>query len=339
MRTRVLKRPSGKLTFTEMGMGTAPLGNLYREISGEEARASLEAAWRGGVRYYDTAPLYGLGLAETRLNPFLRSKRRDEMILATKIGRMLKVSPPGERFGIGLLYNTPTRAVVFDYTHDAVMRSLETSLERLGVDSVDVLYAHNLDVRAHGAKDAMMERIDELMGSGYHAMIELRDQGVVKAIGAGVDEWEPAQILAERGDFDVFLLAGRYTLLEQEALATFLPLCQKRGIGITVGGPFNSGILATGARPGAYYDYQPAKPETLARVGRIEAVCKVHNVRLIDAALRFPLMHPSVVSVIAGGQTSAEVTANLAALDRQIPPAFWAALKVEGLLREDAPTS
>jgi D-threo-aldose 1-dehydrogenase len=329
---------NGGLDFTELGFGSAPLGNLYRAVADDEADAVLAKAWETGVRYYDTAPLYGLGLAETRLNRFLRGKRRDDYVLSTKVGRTLQVCPPQERTGIGKFFDTPSRREVYDYGYDGVMRSFEASLERLGVDRVDILFAHDLDIFTHGSKAAADARIDELMASGYKALLSLRDQGAVKAIGAGINEWQAAQALAERGDFDLFLLAGRYTLLEQEALDSFLPLCAKRGIGIVLGGPYNSGVLATGPKPGAFYNYDVAPQAILDRVARIEAVCTRHGVRLIEAALRFPLAHPSVVSVIPGGQRPAEVEANRKLIDAKVPAALWADLKAEGLMHPDAPT-
>ena len=330
---------NGGLNFTELGFGTAPLGNLYRAISDEDANSILETAWQGGVRYYDTAPLYGLGLSETRLNRFLRDKPRDEYVLSSKIGRLMQVCPPDKRSGIGKWFDVPQRCEVFDYSYDGVMRSIEFSLERLGVARIDVLYAHDLCIFTHGTKAASDARIAEFFDmKGYDAMISLRDQGVVKAIGAGVNEWEVCQTLAERGDMDLFLLAGRYTLLEQEALTSFLPLCEKRGIGIVVGGPYNSGILATGPKPGAYYNYDPAPEDILDRVRKIEAVCNRHGVNLIDAAFQFPLLHPTVVSVIPGGQAVGEMKSNLTVAKSTIPAALWADLKSEQLLREDAPT-
>ncbi|WP_442578103.1 aldo/keto reductase [Mesorhizobium sp. ASY16-5R] len=340
MRVRHFDRiGNGGLDFTELGFGTAPLGNLYRAISDDDANAILEKAWETGVRYYDTAPLYGLGLSETRVNRFLRGKHRDDYVLSTKVGRLLRASKPEERTGIGKFFDTPSRREVYDYSHDGVMRSFEFSLERLGVDRVDILFVHDIDIFNHGSKEAAHARIDEFMRSGYDALISLRDQGVIKAIGGGINEWQVAQTLAERGDFDLFLLAGRYTLLEQEALDSFLPLCEKRGIGIVLGGPYNSGILATGAKPGAYYNYEAAPQDILDRVSRIEAVCKRHGVKLIEAALQFPLSHPSVASVIPGGQRVAEVESNRALLDAKIPASLWSDLKAEKLLREDAPSS
>jgi D-threo-aldose 1-dehydrogenase len=328
---------NGGLTFTELGFGAAPLGNLYRAIGEAEAEAILEAAWAGGVRHFDTAPLYGFGLSETRLNRFLRGKPRGEYVISTKVGRLLKVTTPDRRDGIGKWFDVPSRTEVMDYTYDAVMRSLEFSLERLGLDRVDILYAHSLDAFDLGSEARVAEKRDELMASGYRALVELRDQGVIKGFGAGINDWRSAQWLLERGDFDLFLLAGRYTLLEQEALESFLPLCTARGVGVVIGGPYNSGILATGPRPGAFYNYEPAPPEILDRVARIEAICTAHGVRMVDAAFQFPLCHPAVVSVIPGGQSVAEVEGNLAAARARVPAAFWADLKAAGLMRPDAP--
>lgn len=329
---------NGGLTFTELGFGTAPLGNLYRAISDAEAASILVYAWQNGVRYFDTAPLYGLGLSEIRLNPFLRGKDRDSYVLSSKVGRLLKAVPPEKRDGFGKWFDVPARVEVYDYSYDGVMRSFEFSLERLGVDRIDILYAHDLDLQVTGSRDILDARLAQLMDGGYRALIELRDQGVIKAIGAGLNMWEPCQWLAERGDFDLFLLAGRYTLLEQEALSSFLPLCERRGIGVVIGGPYNSGILATGARDGAHYNYEIAPPPVLDKVARIEAVCARHGVRLVDAALRFPLGHSSVVSVIPGGQSLSEMESNRTAAAAGIPAALWADLKSEGLLRTDAPT-
>ena len=328
---------TGGLTFTELGLGTAPLGNLYRAISDEAADAVFDAAWDAGVRYFDTAPLYGLGLSETRLNRFLRGKPRDEYVLSSKIGRLLKAATEETRTGHGKWFDVPLRQEVYDYGYDATLRSVEFSLERLGVDRIDILYAHDLDVFTHGSQAASDARLNEFMEGGYKALLRLRDEGVISAFGAGLNEWQPCQFLVERGDFDIFLLAGRYTLLEQEALESFLPLCLDRGIGIVIGGPYNSGILATGAREGAFYNYDPAPPDILERVARIEAMCDRHGVRLVDAAFQFPLRHPAVVSVIPGGQGPSEMQSNLRAAEAEIPEAFWSDLKAEGLLREDAP--
>jgi D-threo-aldose 1-dehydrogenase len=338
MKTRHFDRiGNGGLTFTELGFGTAPMANLYRSISEDEAFETLETAWETGSRYFDTAPLYGLGLAETRMNRFLRSKSRDDYVISTKIGRLMTVCPPDQRTGIGKFFNVPNRREIYDYSYDGVMRSLETSLERLGIDRVDILFAHDLDIFTHGSVEKRDAFLEIFMAGGYRALLELREQGVIKAFGAGVNEWQACQMMLERGDFDLFLLAGRYTLLEQEALESFLPMCEQRGVGIVLGGPYNSGILATGPKTGAWFNYNPAPADILEKVAKIEAVCKRHNVRLIEAALNFPLTHPAVVSLIPGGQSSAEVRSNLDVLSAKIPAALWTELKAEGLMRQDAP--
>lgn len=330
---------NGGLRISELGFGTAPLGNLYKAISEEEARAALDRAWNAGVRYFDTAPLYGFGLSETRLNQFFRDKPRDEYVLSTKVGRLLKPADAETRDGQGKWFSVPARKEVYDYSYDGVMRSFEASLERLGVDRIDLLFAHDLDVFNHGSQAVLDAKLAELMDGGYRALLSLRDQGAIAGFGAGVNEWQPCQWLVERGDFDIFLLAGRYTLLEQEALTSFLPLCEKRGIGIVIGGPYNSGILATGPRPGAYYNYDPAPETVLRRVQRIEEICAGFNVRLVDAAFQFPMAHPTVLSVIPGGQGDAEMQSNLQAYVAEIPIALWEALKSEGLITKDAPVS
>ncbi|MCK0166786.1 aldo/keto reductase [Jannaschia sp. S6380] len=328
---------NGGLTFTELGFGTAPLGNLYRAITDAEADAILDRAWAAGVRYYDTAPLYGLGLSETRLNRFLRDKPRDEYVLSTKVGRYLARATAETRDGHGKWFEVPNRREVYDYSYEGVMRSLEASFERLGVDRIDILFAHDIDVPNQGSRANVDAKVDQLMAGGYHALERMRREGAIKAFGAGVNEWEVCQQLAERGDYDLFLLAGRYTLLEQEALTSFLPLCEARGIGIVTGGPYNSGILATGPKAGAYYNYEVADQDVLDRVARIERVCDSHGVKLVDAAFRFPLLHPCTVSVIPGGQGVSEMEGNIAAADADIPAALWSDLKAEGLLRQDAP--
>lgn len=339
MKTRHWDRlGKGGLTFTELGFGAAPIGNLYRAISDDDAQATLQAAWDAGVRYFDTAPLYGLGLSETRMNRFLRGKPRDAYVLSTKIGRLLRVATPETRDSPTKWFEVPSRNEVFDYSYDGVFRSVEFSLERLGIDRIDILYAHDLDVFSQGSQAALDAKLAEFMAGGHRALVQLRDQGVIRGWGAGVNEWESCQWLTERGDPDVFLLAGRYTLLEQEALTSFLPLAQARGIGIVIGGPYNSGVLATGPRPGAFYNYDVAPQWVLDRVARIEAVCNAHGLRMVDAAFQFPLGHPAVVSVIPGGQTAAEVAANARAAAAEVPAALWAALKAEGLMRPDAPT-
>jgi D-threo-aldose 1-dehydrogenase len=279
-------------------------------------------------------------LSETRLNGFLRPKPRDSFLISTKVGRLLQLCRPQERSrqdGAGAFFETPSRRERYDYSYDGVKRSLEFSLERLGLNEIDIVYAHDVDAFTHGSREAANARIKEFMNGGYRALDEMRAAGAIKAIGAGINEWQVAETLTRAGDFDVFLLAGRYTLLEQEALASFLPLCSEKRIGVVVGGPFNSGILATGVKADAHYNYGPAPEEVKERVRRIQLLCKSFKVKLPEAALRFPLGHPAVVSVIAGSQRASEAKRNAVMMSAKIPTALWRALKTEKLMHEDAP--
>lgn len=327
---------NGGVTVTELGFGSGPLGNLFRAITETEAQALLTRAWDAGVRYYDTAPLYGLGLAETRLNPFLRDKPRDSYVLSSKIGRTFRVTTPDKRDGIGKFFDVPSRNQVLDYGYDAVFRSIEFSLERLGLDRIDIIYAHDLDVFSLGSSAARDERLDEFIAGGYRALLRLRDEGVIKAFGAGVNEWEACQWLMDRGDFDIFLLAGRYTLLEQGALG-FMNRAQAKGVGVVIGGPYNSGVLATGPKAGATFNYGTAPQAVLERVARLQAVCDRHGVKMLDAAFQFPLRHPAVISVIPGAASVAEMDGNVAASEAVIPAALWADLQAEGLMEPGVP--
>jgi D-threo-aldose 1-dehydrogenase len=321
-----------------MGFGGAPLGNMYQAFSDQQARATVEACYDAGIRYFDTAPYYCFGLSEHRLGEALRGKQRDELVLSTKVGRLLRAAEPATSSGHSQFPGSLPFAVVYDYSYDGVLRSLEDSLQRLGTHRIDILLVHDLDVWTHGSEDARRTRVQEFMVGGYRAMIELREQGAVQAIGAGINETAACQDLAERGDFDCFLLAGRYTLLEQAPLDEFLPLCARRNIALIIGGPYNTGVLATGAIEGAYFQYAPAPPEIMERVRRIEAVCARHGVRLPTAALQFPLGHPVVATVIPGTRSPAEVAQNVEIFAPEIPSDFWAELKHDGLLRADAPT-
>jgi len=335
---KLATRGGAELAVTELGFGGAPIGNLYRPLTEKDAKATLVAAWTAGCRYYDTAPLYGLGLSETRINQFLRAKPRESYLISTKVGRLLDVCAPKDRTRPGLFFETPSRRERFDYSYDGTMRSLEFSLERLGLDHIDIVYAHDLDVFTHGTREASNARIKEFMNGGYKALVKLREGGAIKAIGAGINECDVAEHLARTGDFDAFLLAGRYTLLEQEALTSFLPYCVEKKIGVVIGGPFNSGILATGAKAGAYYNYAPAPRAILERVRAIEAICTAHKIKLAEAAIRFPLSHPAIVSVIPGAQKPTEVLRNADMISVKIPTALWRDLKTAKLLRADAPT-
>lgn len=333
------KRRLGKagVEVTIMGFGGAPLGNLFQALSEADSLATVRACYDAGIRYFDTAPLYGYGLGEHRLGEALRGRDRDTFVLSTKIGRLLRPGDP-RTLDHGPFRDALPFAEVYDYSYDGVMRSVEDSLQRLGMHRIDILLAHDLDVWTHRSESARQQRVGEFMAGGYQAMVRLREQGAVRAIGAGLNETAACQDLAERGDFDCFLLAGRYTLLEQAPLDEFLPLCEQRRIGLIIGGVYNTGILATGAVEGAYFQYAPAPPEIMERVRKIEAVCARHRVRLPTAALQFPLGHPAVATVIPGTRAPSEVAQNLEIFAPTVPADFWAELKQQGLLRKDAPT-
>ncbi|MET1412356.1 aldo/keto reductase [Roseibium sp. HPY-6] len=328
------KRP---VPLTRMGFGGAPLGNLYRKVSEEDAQAALQAAFDAGIRYFDTAPQYGLGVSEERFGVALKRFGRANVQLSTKIGRLLLDCAP-EDVTPEAFVDVPQKRIVFDYTYDGVMRSYEASRKRMEVSNADILLVHDVCVFSQGSQEASDAKVRELFdGGGYRALNELKEAGDVAAIGAGVNEWQVCEKLLGLGDFDGFLLAGRYTLLEQEALESFLPLCEQRDVGIILGGPYNSGILATGPVPGAKYNYTDAPPDVLERVGKIEAVCKAHDTPLIAAALQFVLGHPSVKTVIPGAVNAREVSANVEVLETPIPAALWSDLRGEGLIRPDAP--
>ena len=320
-----------------LALGGVALGDFYEEIPGERALATIEAAYRSGIRLYDTSPLYGHGLSEHRFGHVLRGKPREDLVISTKVGRWLKPERP-DRIERGWFKGGLNFAPVYDYSYDGAMRSLEQSYQRLGMNQIDIVLIHDVDVWTHCSREAYERRFAESMEGAYRALDKLRSDGVIRAIGAGVNEVEPCIRYAHAGDFDCFLLAGRYTLLEQNGLDDLLPLAEAKGFSLLLGGPFNSGILATGAVPGAKYNYKPAPPEIMARVDRIEAVCGRHGVPIAAAAIQFPLGHAQVASIVPGAASAAEVERNVALMDTPVPAALWAELKAEGLLAVAAPT-
>jgi D-threo-aldose 1-dehydrogenase len=323
------------LKLSVLGCGGTGLGNMYTAMSERDAVATLDAAHASGLRYYDTAPLYGHGLSELRLGGGLRRFSDASVVVSTKVGWRLKPAF-GQPADAGLFRDITAFRRFDDYSYDGVMRSFDDSLSRLGVERVDILLIHDVDHRNQGERQPEVFRT--AMAGAYKALLSLRDQGLIKAIGCGLNEWEACQQFAEAGDFDCFLLAGRYTLLEQESIKSFLPLCERRGIGIILGGPYNSGILASGASKDAWFNYAPATDEVLAKVAAIEQVCTRHEVPLKAAALQFPLHHPCVASVIPGTRSVAELTENLRMLRTPIPHDFWHELKSRDLMDWDAPT-
>jgi D-threo-aldose 1-dehydrogenase len=335
----IRKRQIGdtRLEVAELGFGGASIGNLYTAITNKEAQEVVDAAYDNGIRYFDTAPLYGYGLSERRIGLTLGGRSRDSFVLSTKVGRRLRPMQPSQVDGV-IFENVPPFQPYYDYSYDGVMRSVEDSLQRLGLHRIDILFIHDVDSVNQGSVEETESRFREVMDGGYRALEQLRSEGSVSAIGVGLNEWEWCQRFAEAGDFDCFLLAGRYTLLEQESLNSFLPLCQRKKISVIIGGPYNTGVLATGAVSGAYYNYAPAPPEILDKVRRMEVICSQHRVSIATAALRFPLGHPAVVSVIPGARSMQEIQDNLDTFTANIPDALWAELKQEGLLQMDAPT-
>ncbi len=330
--TRRLGRSEVKVT--RLGFGGAPLGNLFSVVAETTAEAALQAAWNAGWRYFDTAPLYGHGLGEQRIGRFLRAKPRDSYRLSTKVGRLLV--PQAGKVDGGAYVDVPNTLPIYDYSRDGTLRSVEASLDRLGTSRIDILLIHDIDRFTHG--DDQPRRFKEAMDGAYPALADLRAQGVVGAIGLGVNEWQVAESVARATDIDCVLLAGRYTLLEQEARTSFLPLCVEKQISIIAGGVFNSGILATGPKTGAVYNYAPAPQTILDRAAALERICKVHHVPLAAAALQFPMAHPAVATVVVGARAAAEVEASRALIAHPIPKALWSDLKAERLIAAGAPT-
>jgi D-threo-aldose 1-dehydrogenase len=321
-----------------LGFGGGAIGNLYREVTDVDAAAAMRAALRHGVTYFDTAPHYGFGLSERRLGNFLAEIAVDaQIVVSTKVGRVLSptAAPDLSVIRQGFISPEPYESV-FDYTYDGIMRSFEESRRRLGRD-IDILYVHDLGRRTHGERHLAQLRL--FLNEGYRAMRSLREQRAVRAIGLGVNEWQVCEEVIAEVELDTVLLAGRYTLLEQEALESFLPLCVRLGIAVIIGGPYNSGILARGERAHGidHYDYGQAPAEIVARVEAMQAVCTRHHVPLAAAALQFPLAHPAIVSVIPGMSSATEVADAARWMSVPIPAACWVELKEQGLLRRDAP--
>jgi D-threo-aldose 1-dehydrogenase len=330
------------LSVTELGFGTAPLGNLFRPLPDAIAAETLAAAENSGFGYYDTAPFYGFGLSERRLGDSLRrGAPRRGIVLSTKVGRLLKPLPaPVDENQVRHGYATPMPfEPVYDYSYDAVMRSFEESLQRLGLSRIDILYIHDIGRLTHG--DANTARMNELTkGGGLRALEELRASKTISAFGMGVNEVAACLEVMDHARLDVILLAGRYTLLEQTPLDDLFPRCMAAGTAIVVGGPYNSGILAVGTKTTVplYYNYERAPPDVIEKVRQIESVCDRHDVPLAAAALQFPLAHPLVASVIPGLDSPERVNQTVSLYRHQIPAALWQELRQEKLLRPDAPT-
>jgi D-threo-aldose 1-dehydrogenase len=326
------KRQVGRtgIEVTTLGLGTATMGGNRVPISQPIAEAIVRAAWASGVRYFDTAPFYGLGFSERRVGDALRAESRDAWVLSTKVGRLLRPRAKTGPREDGWLTEMPFE-VQYDYSHDGIMRSFEDSLQRLGLARIDILYVHDIGEYQHGEANAAHMKV--LRESGRKALERLKSSGAIRAIGLGVNETKVLMDVMEWADWDVFLLAGRYTLLEQAPLDDLLPLCERRGTSIVVGGPLNSGILAGRDT----WNYAPAPEDVRQRARRLGEVCERHGVRLAAAALQFPLAHPVVAAVIPGPRSAEEFEENAALMRAPIPPALWAELRAEGLLHPNAP--
>lgn len=317
------------LRVTRVGFGCAPIGNLLSEVSEDDAQAAIAAAFDAGVRFIDAAPFYGYGLAEERAGRALKGRPRGDFVVSSKIGRLIR---PGKRGGAEIFGNNqsfylanPGMHLELDYSYDGVMRSLEDSLKRWDLDRIDILHIHDPD-----------DHFNEAVNGAYKALDKLRSERTISAVSAGMNQWEMLSRFMDHGRFDCFLLAGRYSLLDQTALPEFLPKCLDRGVAVVVGGVFNSGLLANPVR-GATYNYVAAPDDLIERALRIKAVCERHGVSLKAAAIQFPLAHPAVASILTGVRSKAEWDANSAGLQVAIPSGLWDELKAEGLLSKQAP--
>ncbi|NVM78125.1 D-threo-aldose 1-dehydrogenase [Duganella sp. SG902] len=323
----------------KLGFGTAPLGNMFRDIPHDEALATVDAAWRQGIRYFDTAPLYGAGLAELRLGEALARHKREDYVLSTKVGRVIldELEDPaardmGEKGGV--FEHGLRNKILNDYSADATLRSIEDSLKRLKTDYLDIVYVHDAAQDFYG--DEWLAQFEIARTGAFRVLDRLRDEGVIKAWGLGVNRVEPLELTLDLNEPkpDTFLLAGRYTLLDHErALQRLLPAARKRGVDIVVGGPYSSGILAGGT----HFEYQKASPEIVARVERIKAIAQKHDISVKAAALQFALAHPAVAAVIPGASRPERIAEDHAALNEAIPPAFWQEMREQKLVAADAP--
>ena len=338
----VEKRMLGKsrVSLTQLGFGSAGLGELFVRVDEATAAATLEAAWDAGLRYYDTAPWYGRGLSEIRVGRFLDRKPRSEFVLSTKVGRWFFAPAKPDEFQTSPFWVGGLR---FDHTHDysydGIMRSYEQSQMRLGMNHIDMLVIHDLDFWFHKTEAKVSAYLGQLFTSGWRALEQLRAHDLVRAVGAGINELGMMPRFLDMVNLDFFLVALRYTLMEQDVLRDEFPACERAGVGIVIGGVYNSGITATGPVPGAKYNYADATPDVLERVRRVDAVCRAHGVPLAAAALQFPLAHPIVASVIPGAVSPDQVRQNVANFQHPVPASLWFDLKSEGLLAMDAPTA
>jgi D-threo-aldose 1-dehydrogenase len=336
--TETRKLGNTGVELTQLGFGTAPLGELFFKVDELTAAATLQAAWDAGIRYYDTAPYYGRGLSEIRVGRFLDSKPRWEFVLSTKTGRWFFPPADPDAFQTGVWAGGLRFDHVHDYSYDGLMRSYEQSHMRLGMNRIDLLIIHDLDFWFHATEQKVTAYLNQLFTSGWRALEQLRKHKLIRGIGAGINEVGMMPRFLDMVGVDFFLVALRYTLMEQEVLKVELPYCERMSVGVVVGGVYNSGITASGPVPGAKYNYADATPEVLGKVERMQAICRKHDTPLAAAALQFPLAHPIVASVIPGAIGPKQVQQNVESFKRPIASELWRDLKREGLVSEKAPT-
>ncbi|MEO6571748.1 MAG: aldo/keto reductase [Ilumatobacteraceae bacterium] len=324
--------------LTALGLGTAGLGGLFDPVDDIDAQATIDSAWASGCRYFDTSPFYGHGQSEIRTGRGLYRHDRASFSVSTKVGRLFRRPADAANFTPDGWAGGLPFELHFDYTYDGIMRSVEDSYLRLGITQIDVLFIHDLDAQFHADPAELERHRTDLLTSGWMALEQLKADGTVQAIGAGLNDRPTMRWFLDHVPVDAFLLALRYTLLENDVLDDELAQCLTDGVGVVIGGAFNSGILASGAVPGAKYNYGDAPVEVVDRVNRIAAVCDQHDTPMVAAALQFPAAHPATASVIPGALNAEHVEANIAAFGFPIPPQLWSDLKNEGLLRDDAPT-
>ncbi|WP_136660909.1 aldo/keto reductase [Nitratireductor sp. XY-223] len=325
-----------RLEVSTLGFGGAPLGGFRSCSNDAVADSTVETAFENGITYFDTAPYYGYGRSEHRLGHILRRKRREQFVLSTKVGRHLLPLRRGENTS-DLLDGGLSFRPAFDYTYEGVMRAYEQSVARLGVGRLDILLIHDVEPSTHGSEAAAEERYRECMAGAIPALEELRKAGDISAFGVGMNQTDWCQRFVESTDLDCAMIAGRYTLLDQQALDGLLPACERRGVSLIVGGPFNSGILATGPKAGALFHYQNADQGVLNKTCEIQAVCEANGVPLQAAALQFALGHPAIASVVAGSSTPENVEGNIANMTAAIPARLWDDLKSEKLVDARCP--
>lgn len=329
------KLGSTTIEVGEISFGAASIGNLFNPVTNEESEQAVEAAWRRGIRYFDTAPHYGAGLSERRLGLALHGREAEGRILSTKVGRLLEPLASGSQLKQDEFVDEPRFGRRYDYSYDGVMRSYEDSCQRLGTHQIDILLMHDIGRLTHG--DANDELFRIAMDGGYKAMAELREQGLVKAIGLGVNEWQVCDATLQHADFDCFMVANALTLLDNDLVDSFLAKCSANNTSIIAAAPFSSGILAKGSAGGGHYFYGDAPKEIIARVIRMEAVCDAYAIPLGAAALQYPLLFPVVSTVLIGMSRAARIETNLDWYELEIPNDFWVSLRDEGLIHPATP--